>query len=149
MTRTARIPKVILTLYIFTVFTLIPLAMPTGYKNLGEMKCSLFLKAASVFTPLFLILLIGAFISGRTSLKDYRTLLTLTVIFAANLTLSSALSADFQKSLSGSPGWRMGLFAFLAMLVSALAAAVFNLPGGYMEISTGSPVSSPSRSRSR
>ena len=132
MTRTARIPKVILTLYIFTVFTLIPLAMPTGYKNLGEMKCSLFLKAAAVFTPLFLIFLIGAFISGRTRLKDYRTLLTLTVIFAANLTLSSALSADFQKSLSGSPGWRMGLFAFLAMLVSALAAAVFNLPGGYI-----------------
>ena len=58
MTRTARIPKVILTLYIFTVFTLIPLAMPTGYKNLGEMKCSLFLKAAAVFTSLFLILLI-------------------------------------------------------------------------------------------
>ena len=110
MTRTARIPKVILTLYIFTVFTLIPLAMPTGYKNLGEMKCSLFLKAASVFTPLFLILLIGAFISGRTSLKDYRTLLTLTVIFAANLTLSSALSADFQKSLSCSPVCRMVLF---------------------------------------
>ncbi|MCR5294008.1 MAG: O-antigen ligase family protein [Lachnospiraceae bacterium] len=115
--------------YAFVVFTLIPLAMPNGYRDLGEMKCGLFLSCSRFFLPILLYLILLALTRSRAFLRQASPLLLFSFLPLFFLLISTLLASDPGSAFNGSYGWRMGFLTFLIMTVSMLAFALLPFPG--------------------
>lgn len=102
-------------LYILFMFSLLPLYMKTGYRDLGEHKYSLFIFISIVG-------IIMSVVSGIIFRKGLLRKLSLTdafvLLFLTATTVSFFISDYTDKALLGVEGWRMGYITYLIMCLS-------------------------------
>lgn len=122
-----------LSLFIFTLVTILPLYMADGYYELGEEKAKMYgwiITGGMVLTVPFLIILLYLKLNGswkiRKVLPKRDMIFILCLLISVEILISYSISIDRKTALLGMEGWRNGLLVQLSYIAVFLLIRFFS-----------------------